>query len=299
MTVRLFSSQKPIALLLETPLYEQFEFEGEDNWSAIDFLFIQQTYDNYCVACKRDSTFQITASNRPQELKRNPAKDRLMASLSGAFETVFAPVGVHRINAQCTRHKSHAQYFVFCIDQKHEYSEEKLKRTYSTIQKIGQYPSYADIHIASVKRYAPVLSKAKLGEMVRAIGLASHGVGIGAYVYLRRIFESLIEEAHLVAKISNGWDEDIFLRARMSEKIGLLKSNLPTFLVEQANIYGLLSKGIHELSEEECLENFATLRIGIELILDEKIARKHHELKVAEARAAFGKLKQLGSHCIN
>ena len=290
MTVRLFSSQKPLALLLETPLYERFEFEGADNWLAIDFLFIQQTYDNYCVECKRDSTFEIVASTRPAELIRSPAKEKLQASYFGGIETVFAPPGIHRINARCTRHIGHYQYFVFFVDQKHEFSEAKLKRIYSTIQKIGQYPSYADIHIASVKTYASVLSKAKLGELVRAIGLASHGVGIGAYIYLRRIFESLIEEAHLAAKTSHGWDEEEFVRARMSEKIGLLKGNLPTFLVEQANIYGLLSKGVHELSEEECLENFATLRIGIELILDEKVARRHHELKVVEARAALTKL---------
>lgn len=290
MTVRLFSSQQPLALLLETPLYERFEFEGADNWLAIDFLYIQQTYDNYCVDCKRDSTFEIVAPTRPGELKRNLAGERLKASVGADIETVFAPTGVHRIYARCTRHKGHSQYFLFHIEQHHEVSETRLKRIYSTLQKIGQYPSYADVHIASVKKYASVLSKAKLGELVRGIGLASHDVGIGAYVYLRRIFESLVEEAHDAAKTSVGWDEEAFARARMTEKISLLRGYLPTFLVEQPKIYGLLSKGVHELSEDECLENFATLRIGIEIILDEKIARKQHEAKLAEARAALGRL---------
>lgn len=295
MTARLLSSQQPLALVLETSLYERFEFEGTDNWLAIDFVYLQQTYDNYCVDCKRDSTFEILAPTRPGELKRNLAGEMLNRSVGADVQTVFAPTGVHRIQARCTRHKGHAQYFLFYIEQHHEFSGTKLKRVFSTIQKIGQYPSYADVHIASVKNYASVLSKAKLGELVRAIGLASHDVGIGAYVYLRRIFEGLIEEAHVTAKQTEGWDEDAYTRSRMNEKIGLLKGHLPTFLVEQPKIYGLLSKGVHELSEEECLDNFATLRIGIELILDETLARKQHEQKLTEARAALGRLGASGA----
>jgi hypothetical protein len=37
-------------------------------------------------------------------------------------------------------------------------------------------------------------------EFGKAVGLGAHGVGIGAVVYLRRIIESLIEEAHQTAK---------------------------------------------------------------------------------------------------
>lgn len=44
-----------------------------------------------------------------------------------------------------------------------------------------------------------------------------------------------------------------------------------------------MSKGIHELSEEECLEMFPIVRSGIELILDEKIEKIEKDKKVAEA----------------
>ena len=140
-----------------------------------------------------------------------------------------------------------------------------------------------------MKKYASVLSKDRRGELVHALGLASHDVGIGAYVYLRRIFESLIEDAHQLAKVDATWDEDAYARSRMSEKIALLKGHLPVFLVEHPQIYSLLSKGIHELTEDECLQHFCTLRVGIELILDETLSRKHQAQKVAEAKAALGK----------
>lgn len=284
-----FTAQQPKDLLLKASLYERFEFENEENWDVLDFPYLQGTYDNFCVACKRESTFELAPSTRPSEHKKSKASAALRARMTGELpEVTFAPTGVQRIEARCARHKGHTQYFIFLVEQ--HFESEPQKRMYSTIQKIGQYPSYGDVHIDSVKKYAPVLSKVKRSELVRALGLASHDVGIGSYVYLRRIFESLIEEAHNNAQGEHGWNEDAYARARVSEKIALLKHQLPPFLVENPQIYGLLSKGIHELSEEECLKHFDTLRLGIEIILEERLAHYDREKKMAEARAALSKI---------
>ena len=40
-----------------------------------------------------------------------------------------------------------------------------------------------------IKQYDKELRKPDLKEFTRAIGLAANGVGIGSFVYLRRIFE--------------------------------------------------------------------------------------------------------------
>jgi len=40
-------------------------------------------------------------------------------------------------------------------------------------------------------------------EFRESIGLAAHSVGIGSFVYLRRILKGLIEEAHTEAKSLN------------------------------------------------------------------------------------------------
>lgn len=60
----------------------------------------------------------------------------------------------------------------------------------------------------------------------------------------------------------------------MEEKITCLSEFLPEFLVEHKHLYGILSKGVHELSEEECLGSFDIVKTGIELILDEVIEKK-------------------------
>jgi hypothetical protein len=83
----------------------------------------------------------------------------------------------------------------------------------------------------------------------------------------------------------------------MDEKIELLKDYLPEFQVNN-KIYSILSKGIHELSEDECLKHFTPVKIGIELILDEKLEKLAKKVKIKEAEKSLSKihseLKQIG-----
>ncbi len=160
------------------------------------------------------------------------------------------------------------------------------------MQKVGQYPSVADLHSAKIKRYRKVLAPEDYRELNRAVGLAAHGVGIGAFVYLRRIFDRLIEEAHQIARHDSAWDADLFLRSRMPEKIMLLASHLPGFLVENKSLYSILSKGLHDLSEDECLQFFSVTQLGIELILEERIATKEKNEKIELATKDIALLTQ-------
>lgn len=154
-----------------------------------------------------------------------------------------------------------------------------------SIMKVGQYPTIADMHKAQVKHYKSVLTEEEMKEFTRAIGLAASGVGIGSFVYLRRIFENLIQEAYIQALSNGDVEEDVFLHMRMDEKIGALKEYLPKTLVEIKQIYGILSRGIHELSEKECLSYFDAMRTGIEIILDDKLEQRKRAEKRAKAIA--------------
>ena len=150
----------------------------------------------------------------------------------------------------------------------------------------------ADVEQGQIRNYRSILDKEHYQELNRAIGLASHGVGIGSYVYLRRIFERLVEESHLKATGDSGWDEEAYTKSRMDNKIALLKHHLPEFLVEQRSLYGILSKGVHSLDEDTCLAHFPLLRAGIELILDQKLALDRQAKKMAEAKKQIGLLQQ-------
>ena len=159
------------------------------------------------------------------------------------------------------------------------------------IMKIGQFPSVADIHIGRIQQYRSVLSKEDLKEFTRAIGLAANGVGIGSYVYMRRIFEKLIYSAAKKAIEDGGVVVDEFRKMRMNEKIDALKAYLPATLVELKDMYGIISKGIHELSENECLVYFDVMRNGIELILDDILEEKRKEEKRKATIASVAKIK--------
>jgi len=154
--------------------------------------------------------------------------------------------------------------------------------------KVGQYPSVADMHIGQVHKYDKVLTKDKMREFTKAIGLAANGVGIGSFVYLRRVFEFLVFEAvERVQKDDGDFNKELFDKSKMNEKIKMLAGYLPEFLVENYKIYGILSKGVHELSEDECKEYFTVLRESIEMILDEKLERLQKEKRKKEIRTAL------------
>lgn len=51
-----------------------------------------------------------------------------------------------------------------------------------------------------------------------------------------------------------------------------------------------MSKGIHSLSEHECLAAFEPVKLGIELICDEKLVALERDKKIAAATKQLGDL---------
>lgn len=192
--------------------------------------------------------------------------------------------GTDRIGIKCKRYGDVLDFFI-------HYDTGK-----QILMKVGQYPSVADFHIYELKRYDKVLSKEKLKEISRAIGLAANSVGIGSFVYLRRIFEHLIWTAFNEHKAAVNMSDNDFAVMRMDDKIQTLKDYLPNFLVENKSLYSILSLGIHELKEDDCLAYFDTVRVGIEIILDEKLEEQKRQEKIKAAQKQIsdlhGKLKK-------
>ena len=159
------------------------------------------------------------------------------------------------------------------------------------ILKIGTYPSLRDFHKGDIKKYEKVLSDIQQAELVTAIMIASNGVGIGSYVYLRRIFEGIVfEEAERAIKDGVITKEEFF-KKRMDEKIVAIKDYLPVFLYEyHKELYGILSMGIHQLKEDECLVYFPVLYDCIVLILEDRLAQKEKDLTTKNAVASLSKI---------
>jgi hypothetical protein len=272
----------PEKMLLDVPLYEVFQADETTQkqiWEIGEFF---GPLDCYCMNCRSHSIFNGQGP-------KSKSLTSMMKTVITRGESVRPPNPllledvIFEVRLTCSRNSDHVLLFIFMVAQ-------------PKFLKIGQYPSLADLKNKDVQKYLSVLDKARLHEFTKSIGLASHGVGIGAFVYLRRIFESLIEEAHSLAKVEADWNDEDYQSSRVAERIKMLESFLPSFLVDNAQIYGILSKGIHELKEDECLAHFDVVKTGIELILDEKLEARNKKIKVEEAQKAIqGISSQLSS----
>ncbi|MBU1102351.1 short-chain dehydrogenase [Patescibacteria group bacterium] len=248
----------PREFILEMPLYHELDLSvGSQCRKIYDLLCYSGTIDIYCIKCGKESVFDTV-----EYLNRT------------IFSEWKKSIGFDRTVYRCTRNSGHEYYSYY-------YKGDGF------FVKMGQFPSVADFQIPQAEKYRKELGEDQYKEFTRGIGLNAHGVGIGSFVYLRRIFENLIEEAHTEVKKDPAFSEENYLKGRMDEKIILLKVFLPEFLVENKNLYSILSKGIHDLEEEECLKYFQAVKIGIEQILDEKIEQKEKKQKAEKAREAL------------
>lgn len=171
----------------------------------------------------------------------------------------------------CTMYESHHLDFIVVADQ-------------NRMIKIGQYPSVADLEFPELKEYKKVLSPDDMKEMKRAIGLNAQGIGVGSYVYLRRIVERLIYKAQDMAVADGTVTQEEIESLKVANRIKKLKGYLPDMLTSNTTIYGIVSKGIHELSEEDCLQFFPVLRDSIFMILEkweEERKKAENEKKLA------------------
>jgi len=210
--------------------------------------------DLYCPICRNMSTFNPV--NEEQLIPRNDTSKYVkMEAFEGRRMNFLV------LHFRCARDKTH----YFCV---------QLLLENGRLIKIGQYPSRSAIDAPEFNKFSKILPEENLSDLKRAVGLFSHGIGAGSFIYLRRVFEYLIREAKEEAEKAEKFDVDTFERSRVSEKIEILKDYLPQFLLQNKMAYSILSKGVHELSEKECIDSFNILEQTIELILSEKLEKK-------------------------
>lgn len=258
--------------IFDTPLYHKvYGDEAKDIFNDF-FNLLQSKYDGYNAQRGIESTYMV---------KYMPECRYNMSSYGHlSTHSTFEYTESWYVTLECCRYGDNLDIMIL------------LNAEDRSIMKIGQYPTIADVHIGQIQDYKGVLSKEELKEFTRAIGLAANGVGIGSFVYLRRIFENLIQSAYEKALKEDAIDKEQYAKGRMKDKIALLHDYLPETLVEIKEVYSILSKGIHELSEEDCLLYFNAMRNGIEIILDDKLEQKRKEQKRKATLESVSKIKE-------
>lgn len=245
--------------IIKSSLYTEIPLDDKIN-RCLTFYFDKRNYnelsvDMYCPQCGLLSTFKPFMG--PQIFAAGKA-------LSYVFFQREIPFGM--------------LYFCCARDSNHVFSAQIIYgENKDCIKKIGQNPSVADIDVLEFNKFRKILPNDKLLDLKRSVGLASHGIGVGSFVYLRRVFEYLLMSSFDEAERAGAIDSGMFRKAHVSDKIKMLKDYLPEIMVENAQVYGILSKGVHELDEETCLKSHALIKETIVFILEEMLLKKEKE----------------------
>ena len=188
--------------------------------------------------------------------------------------------------------KTGTSYFEFkcvsCGKSKREYHVEQVVEGETIrLQKYGELPR---------KRLAknPVLQrflKDDLDNYEKAVVCLSSGYGIAAFAYFRRVVENNVNKLlDLVQEDaqSSGADTEVTaalaeLRENppMSKKIEIANHALPAYLKPDGlnplgRLYQMLSEGVHNFSEEECLNKAKETRECLAYLISELASRKKH-----------------------
>lgn len=284
-----------IAKFLQTAgLYDSMEINKDNIQDLILFLNGNVRISVYCKDCKAERVFSMRpyiyfvdnsdecySQNLSEEIlsaqRLYDAEKKLQLTDNGSVSKGNA-AGIWG-NLQIKEAMRILEFKFVCSMNEEHHLDYIVLTTDNSMMKIGQYPSVADMAFPELDVYKHVISKEDRKELGTAIGLYASGVGAGAYVYLRRILERLVDKAKETAAKANEIDNETFEKARVVEKIKMLEGYLPDTLVKNTTIYGILSKGIHELSEEECRKYFPVVKECIYQILGmwESIRKKQND----------------------
>lgn len=250
------------AFLESAPLYSLREFKMPHvNRSS---LWIREI-DAYCDICDQARPFQDLRS------RGSGAGMAVSVLKSGTSYFEFSCVSCR---------KSHREYLV----------EQVLNDDSIRLQKYGELPRSR----LARNRVLQKFMKGDLDNYEKAVICLSHEYGVAAFAYFRRVVESNI--ARLLDLIqqdaqSSGGDQSALdalaeLRkdAPMSDKIKVANLALPSHLKPDGlnplgRLYQVLSEGVHNLSEAECLAKAKATSECLTFLVSELASRQEHRAR--------------------
>lgn len=289
------STQNVFSQFLQTKgLYDSMDITEENIQELVDLLNGNVRISTYCKQCKAERVFTM----KPvvcYVIGRGEYEALKVSDIIYEAQKFYCSTSNNPLNAMLgtatavAKEKSRLIVFEFiCAMNNSHHLDFVVLTDNSTFRKIGQYPSVADLAFPELDKYNKVMSENDRRELGKALGLFANGIGIGSYVYLRRILERLLEKVK--ADAGDTVDSNMFNRARMGEKMKMLQEYLPKTLADNPSIYGILSKGIHELSEKECLSYFIVVKDCLLMIFDEWAREKEKSKKEESIRSELSRI---------
>lgn len=177
-------------------------------------------------------------------------------------------------------------YFTCTNNDKHKYImmiSIELKDGKFIVRKIEQNPPMLTVKGFDFDKYKKFLDKINAYDDYKKADLCnSDHFYVGAYAYLRRIFEKMI-----VFYLG-----DIELKDdHMDTKIDAVKDNFdPRVKKILKNLYGILSISIHELDEEQSKEYYTYLKAVIDMQLEYKKSEDEKDKQSKDLEGILSKI---------
>jgi hypothetical protein len=170
------------------------------------------------------------------------------------------------------------------------------------VMKLGEYPPFGAPVADRIKK---LLGDRDLELYRKGMRCIAQGLGVGAASYFRRIVDNqwklLVREIRDAAAKLGQTDLSVFDQAlqetQFSAAVDLLKDSIPPklLILDDQNpltlLYKPLSVQLHDLSDDECLQEADDIRIVLTTLLENlsEVLRDHDQLKNAANRLKRGK----------
>lgn len=258
-------------LLEKHPPYKELPFDA--NWYCKLIEIKKIAIDDYCKTCGAIKVFQGAVEN----LMNDTFAADIMGSCPRPSFGVDAPPATPIFMTK--------QYSIYLslkcakCNEQHYYS---ILFMGDKIFKIGQYPSFAEKETQEIKKYKNVISKYYI-ELIRAENAYSMHMGIASFVYLRRIYEHIIETEYAKLSVPDKNDKTSFddKMKRVNKEIKIIP---PVLDAQKSKIYSVLSKGIHEYEEQECYDIYPIMKTIILITLERYLAEKEQRKQLDDLR---------------
>ena len=178
-------------------------------------------------------------------------------------------------------------------------NDESTFEDFGTVEvmKLGEYPPFS-APISS--RIQKLLSDSDLELYRKGVRAEAQGLGIGAATYFRRIvdeqWQRLVQEIRRAAERLGVEDlgvyDDAMGETHFSKAVGMLKDAIPEKLLilkgenPLTMLYKPLSQQLHGMTDEECLQQAADIRLVLTVLLENiaEVMKDQDELTAAAKR---------------
>lgn len=293
----------PNKIFLEAyPLYKKFDFVIDKPWfgsygshgGTILNELPEPAINMLCPICKSTQTFNMINEYPDSEDKQKTPRS--------------SPAGLtFKLDYLCSSCKRfHYEFYLeFGVTKKLNKKKEEIWSN-GWVRKIGQKPEWS---IDIDKHVENFLSDENISLFKKGLICESQSYGIGAYSYYRRIIESIISDLLTVINelIPEGEEKVAYEEALKktkeeivaANKISLIKDLLPRDLLTEGYnplnvIYSSISDGLHNWSDEECLEISEAIRKCICFLIARVYANKSEKKEFTEGmkKLLAGKFKK-------